>query len=417
MFSFPFIGIIFALIMVISTISRGRYKLPDKIALVFVLLLALPLINEIFMHRLIFISYGKYLSIQSYFLLYGFLLYIYVKSVIDTKFKLKKLYLLHLIPFVFFTIWQVHYPIPKTLPPPQRIVQIDSVEGTITEKSVPSAGSQEFHQKAYGPEAGIPPQDEPICKTGALLFYIFLMVSFAAYSIVSLIYINRKKPENSDCSSVNIKTRNKKRMEWMVISFLWSYLFAFITSMVKPEIFIDPLSGNNDSFDIALTFFLVSIVIFNIMQSTDRIKNEPEVNHDNIFTKKYERSGLKEEEARYYLKLLENFMKNEKPYLDSDLTISDLSERLNIPRHYLTQIINEKLNKNFFMYINEYRINEIKKMMSDSHFHNYTILRLAYQSGFNSKSRFNKAFKKFTGHTPSEYKKYISHSGKNSRTA
>ncbi len=97
-------------------------------------------------------------------------------------------------------------------------------------------------------------------------------------------------------------------------------------------------------------------------------------------------------------------MNEEKPYLDSELTIVTVSEKLGIPRHYLTQVINEHLNKNFFVYINEYRVNEAKQKMSDETYRDHTILRIAYDSGFNSKSGFNIIFKKHTGFTPTEFR-------------
>ena len=64
------------------------------------------------------------------------------------------------------------------------------------------------------------------------------------------------------------------------------------------------------------------------------------------------------------------------------------------------------LNQNFYDFINTHRIEEIKKRMNDSKFQNLTLLALAYDVGFNSKSVFNAAFKKHTGMTPKEYKRH-----------
>jgi AraC-like DNA-binding protein len=233
-------------------------------------------------------------------------------------------------------------------------------------------------------------------------------LSYVIYSAVTFLFILKKKTEISNSFFTDFYCLEIKRMQWLTISFIITFLFVIITSLAKPQIFYNPFNGQNESSDIAITFFIVSFIFFNIMQSVKHEKHDSDKNQDYISAKKYERSGLKEKEAERYLNAIEEFMKNEKPYLDSDLTITSLSEKLNIPRHYLTQVINEKLKKNFFMYINEYRVNEIKKMMADDQFHDYSILRIAYQSGFNSKSGFNNAFKRFTGHTPSEYKKFLS---------
>jgi AraC-like DNA-binding protein len=98
-------------------------------------------------------------------------------------------------------------------------------------------------------------------------------------------------------------------------------------------------------------------------------------------------------------------MENEKPYLDCDLTIYDLSEELDISRHYLTQIINEKINKNFYDFINEYRLNESIRLMTEEKSGKYTILQIAFDAGFKSKSSFNSIFKRLTQYTPTQYMK------------
>jgi AraC-like DNA-binding protein len=120
---------------------------------------------------------------------------------------------------------------------------------------------------------------------------------------------------------------------------------------------------------------------------------------------KYEKSGLKNDDAQKHLERLVNYVEYEKPFLNGDLTIQDLSDKLDIPKHHLTQIINEKLKKNFYTFINEYRVKHFKSLLHNSSFQNYTLLALAYESGFNSKSSFNVIFKKITGLTPSQFKK------------
>ena len=100
-------------------------------------------------------------------------------------------------------------------------------------------------------------------------------------------------------------------------------------------------------------------------------------------------------------------MENEKPYLDSKLSLKQLAAFLELSTNHTSQIINENLNKNFFDFVNDYRINEVKKCLSDSKFSQYTLLAIAYECGFNSKSSFNSLFKIKTGLTPSEYQKTL----------
>jgi AraC-like DNA-binding protein len=122
---------------------------------------------------------------------------------------------------------------------------------------------------------------------------------------------------------------------------------------------------------------------------------------------KYKRSGLKEEDADLFSKRLLDFMERERPYLDAELTIQDLSAKINISKHHLTEILNNRMGKNFFTFINEYRIEEVKRKLSDPAFDHLTILGIAYDCGFNSKSSFNTLFKQYTGQTPSDFKKQV----------
>ncbi|MCP4129775.1 MAG: hypothetical protein GY754_02045 [bacterium] len=79
---------------------------------------------------------------------------------------------------------------------------------------------------------------------------------------------------------------------------------------------------------------------------------------ENDRAKRYERSGLKEEEALSYIRAIKDYMETKKPFLDNELTIVDISTSLNLKRHYITQVLNEKLNINFNAYINKLRVKE-----------------------------------------------------------
>lgn len=103
-------------------------------------------------------------------------------------------------------------------------------------------------------------------------------------------------------------------------------------------------------------------------------------------------------------KLLD-FLHKEKPFLNSELTISDLAEQVKIPRNYLTEILKYELNKNFFTLIQDFRIEEVKEKLRDSGLGNASVLQVALECGFNSKSSFNALFKQYTGMTPSGYRK------------
>jgi AraC-like DNA-binding protein len=120
---------------------------------------------------------------------------------------------------------------------------------------------------------------------------------------------------------------------------------------------------------------------------------------------RYDKSTLQENTKNQYVKKLILFMETEKPYLSADLTLAELSKQVNIPTHHLSQTINEKLECNFLDFINQYRVKEAQSMLVNPKLEHYTILSIAYEAGFNSKSTFYSAFKKYAKMTPSQYKK------------
>ena len=97
-------------------------------------------------------------------------------------------------------------------------------------------------------------------------------------------------------------------------------------------------------------------------------------------------------------------METEKPFIEFDLNIMDLAKILETSVNKLSQVINESFHKNFYNLVNHYRIEEVKKLLKDPEKQKFTIISIAYECGFNSKSSFNTAFKKHTHLTPSQYK-------------
>jgi AraC-like DNA-binding protein len=102
------------------------------------------------------------------------------------------------------------------------------------------------------------------------------------------------------------------------------------------------------------------------------------------------------------------YMKEKKPFLDPELTLSSLARELSLNRSQLSQLINGGMDDNFYNFVNKFRVEEVKKLMVDPQYHNFNMLGLALEAGFKSKSTFNLIFKRFTGLTPSEYKKNLS---------
>ena len=101
-------------------------------------------------------------------------------------------------------------------------------------------------------------------------------------------------------------------------------------------------------------------------------------------------------------KLLSYFEK-EKPYLNPELSLQELADKLDVKRYQLSNIINQKHQKNFYEFVNQYRVEEVKIRMMDPQNKKLKIISLAYDSGFNSKASFNRIFKQMTSKTPSQF--------------
>jgi len=107
----------------------------------------------------------------------------------------------------------------------------------------------------------------------------------------------------------------------------------------------------------------------------------------------------------HYLLELDRLLTEEKIFLDPDLSRDQVAERLGISSGYLSQIINTATNTNFTSYINQHRVEEVKKMILDPEAQKYSLLAIGLEAGFKSKSAFYTTFKKQTGKTPTEFKK------------
>lgn len=118
---------------------------------------------------------------------------------------------------------------------------------------------------------------------------------------------------------------------------------------------------------------------------------------------KYAKSGLTAETRKTISNRLIELMEEQKPYLNPDLTLPGLAKLLDVSVNHLSQIINTELNDNFYNFVNGYRLNEVKKLMANPLKKNYTILALAFESGFQSKSAFNSFFKKIVGCSPKDF--------------
>ena len=241
------------------------------------------------------------------------------------------------------------------------------------------------------------------------------------YLIFTLVYLKkfRRAIENT------FSEISQKRVEWMS-TFAYAVLGVLFVSAMgfyghKWQIpVLDAIYHYNYGLMVLLVYWiaykaLLQPVIFElpsqpagVVPRTEVLMHPgEEVPEDATPAKKYTRSGLEDTHAEQIYERLIGHMKTSKPYLDPEINIYQLSGQLNLKKHHLSQVINEKAGMNFFDFINTFRVEEIKRSLTDPAMNNLTLLGVAFESGFNSKATFNAAFKKFTGLTPSDFQKSL----------
>lgn len=122
---------------------------------------------------------------------------------------------------------------------------------------------------------------------------------------------------------------------------------------------------------------------------------------------KYEGYQLDDDVAAAYAKEAAELMEKEKLYRNPDLTLPKLAKKLGLSANTLSQVLNGYCGQTFYNFVNSYRLEEVAAMMRDPKFDDKSVLELLLEAGFKSKSTFNPIFKKWTGKTPSEYRKEI----------
>jgi len=314
--------------------------------------------------------------------LFGPLHLIYVGLLIDSRIKFARPHWLHFTPYIIYKIYylQVFF------------ISKEELNNVITQIK----------------------QNHPPLHIS--VFAIAVAVQGLVYVIVALFvfreYLQKIKLTFSTTDKVNLA---------------WLRYFTIIALFVWIIVFIEE-SFRLLSIDTAAISFLVPVLTsiyvygigyigmfkteifqqYDILDNIHAIQNlKPELiisaeNGDN--TVKYQKSGLSAEKADKYLDQLNKIMDEDEIYTNPDLTLKNLSEHLNTSTHNISELLNTRLNQNFFDFINRYRVEKVKKDLQDKRKNYYTLFAIAVDAGFNSKSGFNAIFKRYTGQTPSEYR-------------
>lgn len=301
---------------------------------------------------------------------YGPLLYLYVQFMTNPEKRFNWLSLIHFIPFaVFFAVSVIFRSVPllkdlRNFFTPDRFISLRIVYSTC------------------------------------------FFASVSVYSILAFVEIRKHQANLKDLVSYTSNVITLNWLKILSISFYVAFLVLFILgglNMIGNIIPFDPyfiVFGFIAVFSFAYSFYgIKQPVIFGQELKIASVEKKE--------TEKYIKSGLKETRAHEYLVRLISCMEATSPFLDRDLSIQDLSDMTGIPRHHITQVLNEKHKKNFFTFINEYRVKEVISRFKDPKNNNFTILAIAFDSGFNSKTTFNSIFKNQTGMTPSQYREKV----------
>jgi AraC-like DNA-binding protein len=230
-------------------------------------------------------------------------------------------------------------------------------------------------------------------------FVIFTSISLLAYSYLTkelLTIHNKRLLESFSYKSIRI-----------TVSWLTGFIFLYlVVVLIQFSFFVIVRFGPRIHFPQALTsllfigyFYLVSYFLLR----QDSIFRQVEPKHVDK-KEKYAKSGLTPERLEEIRSKLLQFMAESKIYLQNDLNIEDVASGLSIASPHISQVLNQVLGKNFFQFVNEYRVKEVLRRLNHPSYESHSILRIALDSGFNSKSSFNSIFRKITGKTPNEFR-------------
>lgn len=245
-----------------------------------------------------------------------------------------------------------------------------------------------------------------------LIYSISALISVAVYIFLTIRTLNLHRTNLLDHFSYSSPEISLNWLRGVAVLFTATIVLTLISALLNVATADSTLNPGIFMF-LGFTIFAFAVSFFGIRQgaifAAESMGNaETEANEadaEKKTTTRYERSGLRPELAEKYRLALLDYMETEKPFLRRELTIQDVAADLGIAQHHLTQTINEHLDKNFYTLVNEYRVEEVKQRLKDPKYAHLTVLAIANDAGFNSKSSFNMTFKKYVGMTPSAFRK------------
>jgi len=300
--------------------------------------------------------------------LFGVLLYLYVSALTDVKWEFKKKDLLHFIPFILQISIMMRF-----------FLLNSNAKIEILEKLILSNNpvfTTDFYITGF------------LQNIHMLIYTLLTLKMLASYS---------SKINRADISIEKINVKWILNLTTGFLIFIALNIFHLLSLLAFGYKYMTEIDATI-MISSAVMIYLIGYLALKqpeIITGISRLKNGA----------KYLRSGLTDKLADVYHRKLIDAMIVDKVFTKNDLSLNDLSNKLGIPSHHLSQVLNEKIKLNYFNFVNYYRVEEAKGLLLDPEYELYTILTIAHDVGFNNKASFNSAFKKFAGKTPSEYRK------------
>jgi AraC-like DNA-binding protein len=374
------IGIVIAFFLDFLLISKKNKSTADKIlaAWLFVIGLHLGLYYAYFSNTIY--QFPSVLGVHIPFpLLHGPFLYLYTLFATNQASAKKGVYLLHFLPV--FAIYAYLIPFFK-LPDTEKIYVLQN--------------------EGIGYEVFMTVVIALICTSGVV------------YTILSLIVLKKHKQSILNQFS-HIEKINFNWLQYLIfgLAFVWIIVLSNLPDTIlfgAVAVFVFFL-GYFGIKQVGIFSNIPSQMAVNMAENNDFIETNTDI--DNTVRAietpaKYLKSGLNTETLEDIHKSLSIAMDKDELFKNAELTLTSLANHLGINPNYLSQVINQMEGKNFYDYINTLRIEAFKEMVANPNNQKYTLLALAYDCGFNSKTSFNRHFKKMTGFSPSEYLKNYS---------
>jgi len=302
-------------------------------------------------------------------LLHGPFLFLYTGSLTSYFYKWKSKYLLHFLPVIFFYFYFFDFFI--------------------------SSGQEKLE---FAKNININP--DPVFR----FFYPVILISGFSYIFLTFLLFRRHRRNILNTLSNSSEKNNLHWLRNLIIGLLIIWLVVFLGGFVLDA------SLQETAIYISVSLFVAFIGFFGLRQGNIFMNLQDNFLIEGLTEEnqpRYSKSGLKEDRAAEIKQLLSNLMEEKKLFLDENISLPQIAGMLNIHPNYLSQVINERFQKNFYDFINSYRVAEFKRIVSIEKNRNKTFFALALECGFNSKGSFNGSFKKITGITPSEFVKSL----------